>query len=143
MVIYGTNVFIIDNPSKIYYFQREQIGFICGTPTTDTIPHFINLQPKDLIEIPNKNIYHFIKLNYKDAFRNITFIASKSDTLQSKAFFDLRNSLNSSIKGRDFYLVRRTTLEEDTVLKYKKNNKYYYSDSIKWDQTKIKLKPVF
>jgi hypothetical protein len=82
-------------------------------------------------------------LNYKDAFRNITFIASKSDTLQSKAFFDLRNSLNSSIKGRDFYLVRRTTQEEDTVLKYKKNNKYYYSDSIKWDQTKIKLKPVF
>lgn len=79
-LVYGTNVFIIDNDSKIYYFQREQIGFICGTPTADTIPNFINLQPKDLIEIPNKNIYHFIKLNYKDAFRNITFIASKSDT---------------------------------------------------------------
>ncbi|KFF16228.1 hypothetical protein [Flavobacterium hydatis] len=138
-LVYGTNTFIIDTDSKIYYFQRNSIGMICGTETADTIPHFINLQPKDLIEIPNKNIYDFIKLNYKDDFRNVTFIASKTDTLNSKAFFDLRKTLESSIKGRDFYLIRRTTQEEDTVLKYKKNNEYYYSDKIRWDKTKIKF----
>lgn len=138
-LVYGTNTFIIDTDSKIYYFQRNDIGFICGTETADTIPHFINLQPKDLIEIPNKNIYDFIKLNYKDDFRNITFIASETDTLKSKAFFDLRKTLESFTKGLDFYHIRRTTQEEDTVLKYKKNNKYYDSEDIKWDKTKIKF----
>jgi hypothetical protein len=136
-LVYGTNTFIIDSDSKIYYFQRNDLGFICGTETADTIPHFINLQPKDLIEIPNKNIYDFIKLNYKDDIRNITFIASKTDTLKSKTFFDLRKSLESSIKGRDFYHIRRTTQEEDTVLKYKKNNIYYDSEDIKWDKKRI------
>jgi hypothetical protein len=137
-LVYGTNTFIIDTNSKIYYFQRnDNIGFICGTETADTIPHFINLQPKDLIEIPNKNIYDFIKLNYKDDIRNITFIASKSDTLNSKSFFDLRKTLESFTKGRDFYHIRRTTQEEDTVLKYKKDNIYYNSEDIKWDKKRI------
>ncbi|MFB9109027.1 hypothetical protein [Flavobacterium gyeonganense] len=139
-LVYGTNTFIINTDSTAYYFQNKGIGFICGTPNADTIPYFINLQPKDLIEISNKNLYEFIKLNYKDNFRNATFIASQSDTLTSKIFFDLRKSLKYFIRDRDFCIVRRTTQEEDTVLKYKRNDESYYSsDDIKWDKTKIKF----
>ena len=83
-LVYGTNTFILNSDSTAYYFQNKEIGMICGTPTADTIPYFINLHPKDLIEISNKNIYDFIRLNYKDDFRNVTFIASQSDTLYSK-----------------------------------------------------------
>ncbi|WKL47146.1 hypothetical protein Q1W71_19555 [Flavobacterium pectinovorum] len=139
-LVYGTNTFIINSDSTAYYFQNKGIGFICGTPNADTIPYFINLQPKDLIEISNKNLYDFIKLNYKDDFRNATFIASESDTLKSKIFFDLRKSLSYFIRDRDFCAIRRTTQEEDTVLKYKRNNgSYYSSEDIKWDKTKIKF----
>ncbi|MCD0468272.1 hypothetical protein [Flavobacterium sp. JAS] len=139
-LVYGTNTFIINTDSTAYYFQNKGIGFICGTPNADTIPYFINLQPKDLIEISNKNLYEFIKLNYKDDFRNATFIASESDTLKSKMFFDLHKSLKYFIRDRDFCVIRRTTQEEDTVLKYKRNNESYYSsEDIKWDKTKIKF----
>jgi hypothetical protein len=81
-------------------------------------------------------------LNYKDDFRNQTFIASKSDTLNSKIFFDLNKSLNFFKRDRDFVIIRRTTQEEDTVLKYKKNNNYYDSKKIKWDQKRIKFPEI-
>lgn len=136
-LFYGTNTFIIDKDSKIYYFQREKIGRICGHKFDDTIPHFINLQPKDLIEIPNDMIANFVKLNYKDDFRNITFIASKLDTLKTSNYFNLVNVVKSSLKENDSYFIRRTTQEEDTVLKYKKNNSSYYSEEIKWDKNRI------
>ncbi|MFA9189760.1 hypothetical protein AAGV28_00125 [Flavobacterium sp. FZUC8N2.13] len=139
-LIYGTNTFIINSDSTLYYFQNSKTGYICGTRSEfDTIPHFINLQPKDIIEIPVNSITDFIKLNYKDDFRNITFIASKSDTLKSKIYFDLKKALDLSLSDRDFYQIRRTTQEEDTVLIYKKSNKYYNSDDIRWDKTRIKF----
>jgi hypothetical protein len=137
-LIYGTNTFIIDYDSKIYYFQRNPIFPFCGNGfENDTIPHFINLHPKDLIEIPNNSISDFVKLNYKDDFRNLTFVSSKLDTLKSESFFNLITALESSLKDRDFYYIGRTTQEEDTVLKYKKDNKYYSSENIKWDKTRI------
>ncbi|PXY45341.1 hypothetical protein [Flavobacterium hydrophilum] len=136
-LFYGTNTFIIDKDSKIYYSQREKIGRICGYKFDDTIPHFINLQPKDLIEIPNNMISDFIKLNYKDNFQNITFIASTLDTLKTQNYFDLINAIESSLDQNDSYFIRRTTQEEDTVFKYKKNNEYYNSENIKWDKKRI------
>lgn len=141
-LFYGTNTFIINSDSTAYYFQRKGIASVCGTPTADTIPYFTNLQPLEIIEISNKNIYDFIKLNYRDDFRNQTFIASQSDTLNSKMFFDLNKSLNFFKRDRDFVIIRRTTQEEDTVLKYKKDNSYYDSKNIKWDQKRIKFPEI-
>lgn len=139
-LVYGTNTFIIDKDSKIYYFQREKIGFICGTGwENDTIPHFIDLQPKDLIEIPNNCIADFVKLNYKKEVRNFTFISSELDTLKSKSYYNLIKAIEITLENRDSYHIRRTTQEEDTVLSYKKKDAFYYSDSIKWDKTKIKF----
>lgn len=137
---YGTHNFIFDNDTTIYYFQRREFSPGCGTGMeNDTTPHFIDLQPHNLIQIPNNSITDFIKLNYKGDYNNATFISSKSDTLKSKAYFDLINALQLSLKHRDFYHIRRTTQEEDTVLHYKKSKKYYYSNQIKWDTTRIKL----
>ncbi|MEA9413348.1 hypothetical protein [Flavobacterium sp. PL02] len=140
-LVYGTNSFIIDNDSTVYYSQRKEVGRICisGIEEGDTIPYFIDLQPKDLIEIHKNYISDFIKTNYKTDFKNITFICSKTNTLKSKSFFALQNALKSNTQKGDFYHIRRTTQEEDTVLKYKKNNKYYDSEDIKWDKTKIKF----
>ncbi len=137
-LFYGTNSFIIDTDSKIYYFQRDEINHICGNwKKSDTIPNFIGLQPKDLIEIPTNNISDFIKANYKQKFKNITYICSKTDTLQSESFFVLEKALKSQEKYGDYYNIRRTTQEEDTVLKYKKNNEFYNSEDINWDKNRI------
>ena len=137
-LFYGTNSFIIDTDLKIYYSQREEIDHICGNwERSDTIPHFIDLQPKDLIEIPDNCIANFIKANYKSNFKNITFICSKTDTLQSESFFALEKALKSQEKYGNYYNIRRTTQEEDTVLKYKKDNLYYNSEHIKWNNERI------
>jgi hypothetical protein len=140
-LIYGTNNFIIDKDSKIYYFQRNnEIGFMCGTGLeNDTIPHFISLQPKDLIEIPNNCIADFVKINYKKEARNFTFISSELDTLKSKSYFDLIKAIEMALENRDSYFIGRTTQEEDTVLYYKKKDVFYDSKDIKWDKTKIKF----
>jgi len=138
-LVYGTDTFIINSDTTAYYFQNKEIGFICGTPDADTIPYFSDLHPRDLITISNKNIYDFIKLNYNNDFRNATFIASQSDTLNSKMFFDLYKSLKKFERDRDFISIRPTTQEEDTILYYKRNNEYYNSSNIKWDKKRIKF----
>lgn len=139
-LVYGTNTFIIDSDSTIYYFKRGDVGHICGNwSRDDTIPYYINLQPKELIKVPNNSISEFVKLNYKDKFRNLTFIASKLDTLKTKNYFDLVKAIKSTLKERDSYFIRRTTQEEDTVLKYKKNNLYYNSNDIKWEKRRIQF----
>lgn len=139
-IFYGTNAFIIDKDSNLYYFQGNKSVLACSTGSeNDTIPYFVDLQPKDLIEIPNNFIADFVKLNYKKEIRNLTFISSQLDTLQSKNYFDLMKAIRISCQDMDTYFIGRTTQEEDTVLKYKKNNEYYDSNEIKWDKTKIKF----
>nr|WP_315158417.1 hypothetical protein [uncultured Flavobacterium sp.] len=139
-LFYGTNAFIIDKDSNLYYFQGNKSVLACSTGSeNDTIPYFIDLQPKDLIEIPNNCIADFVKLNYKKEIRNLTFITSQLDTLQSKNYFDLIEAIKTSCQDMDTYFIGRTTQEEDTVLKYKKNNESYYFENIKWDKTKIKF----
>lgn len=141
-MFYGSNNFILDKNNTVYYFQRPEIGFICVTGMLeDTIPGFGELVPDQLIKIPVKNISEFVKQNLQAGFRNFTTIASQKDTLNSELFFELVKAVkNSTYKDdRDFYVIRRTWQEEDTVLQYKKSNKYYSSDEIKWDKTKIKF----
>lgn len=139
-LVYGTDTFIIDSDTTIYYIRRHALPrMICGNDNIDTIPNFIDLEPRDIIKLSNKNIFHFIKLNYSDDFRNATFIASQTDTINSQAFFDLQKSLKFFTRDRDFCIIRKTTQEEDTVLSYKKLNKYYNSDKIKWDENRIQF----
>jgi hypothetical protein len=135
--VYGTNTFIIGKDSKIYYFQRNRAALRCGTGSeNDTIPHFIDLQPKDLIKIPKDCIDKFIDVNVmtKEKRKQILIMASQTDIIKDQKFLSFL--YNTKVPT---YVIRRTTQEEDTVLSYKKKNAFYYSDSIKWDKTRIKF----
>lgn len=134
---YGENQLIIDNKGELFYYQREYIQILCNYGhENDTLPHFINLKPKDIIKIPQKSLDDFISENImeKEKRRQILIIASQSDTITNTYFLNFIKKSHLLA-----YHIRRTTQEEDTVLKYKRNNDYYYSDSIKWDKTKIKF----
>ena len=103
----------------------------------DTLPEFLDLQPKDLIKIPKEALKRFVDENVmnREKRRQILVIASQNDTI--KDITSLKFLRNTRVPT---YFIRRTTQEEDTVLQYKKTKIYYYSDSIKWDKTKIKFK---
>ncbi len=133
---YNQSQLLIDKKGHFYYYQKEHTGAICGTGLeNDTLPHFINLQPKDIVKIPKGSINDFLSeniLNKEERYR-ILIVASQNDTIKNTSFF---NFINKN-KLRAFE-IRRTTQEEDTVLKYKLEDKYYYSpQDIKWDQNRI------
>lgn len=131
---YGESQLIIDNQGNFYYYQKEFTGIGCGTGReNDTLPHFLNLQPKDIIKVPQSDLSDFLSENIliKEKNRRILIVASQNDTIKNTSFFNFtnRNKLQA-------FVIRRTTQEEDTVLKYKKNNSFYFSEQIKWDKTK-------
>lgn len=134
---YGESQLIIDKTGNLFFYQKEYIQILCSYGSEkDTVPHFLNLQPKDIVRIPQKYLNDFLSQNIliKEKNRQILIIGSQSDTIKNPYFLDF---LKSNIIQT--YHIRRTTQEEDTVLQYKNNNNYYYSDSIKWDRTKIKF----
>ncbi|WP_343705381.1 hypothetical protein [Flavobacterium sp.] len=134
---YGENQIIIDKKGNLYFYQKEYIEILCSYgKEKDTLPHFLDLQPKDIVKIPKKCLSDFITENIltKEKKRQFLTIGSQNDTIKNPYFLDfLKSNLIQT------YYIRRTTQEEDTVLKYKTNSDYYYSDSIKWDKTRIKL----
>lgn len=133
--------FIIDTGSHIYFYQREpnfsKCGFISWIEKVQ-IPLYIDLKPKDLIEIPSEGIEQFVKFNILNAaiWNRKIVIASPIDTVFSpnlsrimKIFRDTSNHIT--------YKFRKTTQEENFVLDYKKKgDSYYDAFEIKWDSTK-------
>jgi hypothetical protein len=135
---YGESNLIIDKKGEIYYFQKRYFMLFCDYGMeNDTLPEFLDLQPKDLIKIPKEALKRFVDENVmnREKRRQILVIASQNDTI--KDITSLKFLRNTRVPT---YFIRRTTQEEDTVLQYKKTKIYYYSDSIKWDKTKIKFK---
>jgi hypothetical protein len=136
---YFPSNFIIDSGHIYFYQQPIQYGWFCGTGIEwDTPPSFINLKPKDIIEIPSDNLEQFIKSNiqYLDDRNRIFAVASTVDTITSvglaKIFVIFKDTSNH-IKWN----FRRTTQEESVVLNYKKTKERYDYEEIKWDSTKI------
>jgi len=143
---YFPSNFIIDTGGHIYFYQQSiQYGWLCRTGIKwDTPPHFIDLKPKDIIEVPSDNLEKFIKSNiqYLDNSNRKFAVASTIDTITSvglakifKVFEDTANH----IKWR----FRRTTQEENVVLDYKKKQERYDYEEIKWDSTKILFQRKF
>jgi hypothetical protein len=129
---------IIDEHSNIYYYQRTR-SFGFGNDyqmENDSLTRFLNLQPKDLIKMPKDCLTKIIEENVisKEKNRQILIMASQTDTIKDQEFLNFLHHLKVPI-----YIIRRTTQEEDTVLKYKILDKYYNSKSVKWDKTKIKF----
>lgn len=134
---YGENQLIIDKNGNLFFYQKEYFRGGCGTiDKNDTLPHFLNLQPKDILKIPQASVNDFLSENIlnKDTNRQILIVASQNDTIKNTSFFNFINK--NKLRA---YTIRRTTQEEDTVLKYKKNNKPYYYEDIKWDRDRIQL----
>lgn len=142
---YGSENFILDDSSNVYYYQLERFFSAsgCGTDTgKDSIPYFLKLKPESFIKLPLESIDGFLKLNFRKGERNAVKIASQKDTLNSKAYFKLQESLDKYLdyrEDRDIYLIYPTTQEEDVVLLCKKYKKDYNSDSIKWDKKRIRF----
>lgn len=140
---YGSNNFIIDVKGNIYYYQTKFVVDFCGTGMrNDTIPYLDNLNPEDIIQVPSNAIVEFVALNVKRGFRNFTHIASQLDTLNSQNSIELLKNVDkiSYRDDNDVYIIRQTTQEEDTVLHYKKENKHYAAEDIKWDKSRIKFR---
>lgn len=134
---YHENQLIIDKNNFVYYYQSRHIPIFCGYGMeNDTLPHFLDLQPKDLIKIPKDCIDKIINENVmtKEKEKQILIIASQNDTIKDREFLKFLHHMKVPT-----YIIRRTTEEEDTVLLYKKINKYYNSDEIKWNKKRIKL----
>ena len=134
-IFYSDNQLIIDKNSNLYFYQKEFIQILCSYGhENDTIPVFLGTKPKDIIKIPQNSLIDFLNENILSKERKILIIASQKDTIKNIAFLDFLN--DNKIPT---YIIRRTTQEEDTVLEHKKNNKYYNSENIRWDKTRIKL----
>jgi hypothetical protein len=138
---YFDHNFIIDTGGAVYYFTREHHGMICGTGMNfDTPPDFINLGPADLIQVPTDALESFLSVNVlnQDGSRRLSTISVVKDTIQSKALFTIADIF---IKNHVPWLYRKTTQEENVVLKYKKLQTYYDYTSVPWDSTKIHFFP--
>lgn len=140
-IYYMPSNFIIDTNGNVYYYQQKlKPPIICGTGFDwNTPPSFISLDPQDIIEVPIKNIEEFIELNINSVEINekACAIASVKDTIASEGLAKILSVFkkkNNSIKWQ----FRKTTHEENIVLKFKKSKeKYYDPKEIKWDSTNI------
>jgi len=134
---YRENQLIIDKNGNLFFYQKEHIRISCNYGSeNDTLPHFLDLHPKDIVKIPESSLNDFLSENIlsKEKDRQVLVIASQNDTIKNISFLDFLDRITIPT-----YIIRRTTQEEDTVLHYKKTEKHYDSDEIKWDKTRIKL----
>jgi hypothetical protein len=98
----------------------------------------MDLKPEDIVQVPINGLADFIKLNVLslDINQRRVAIASVKDTIQSIGLSKvLAVCKNNSNEIR--WLFRKTTQEENIVLKFKKLKWKYYPEDIKWDSTKI------
>jgi hypothetical protein len=140
-----TSNFIIDTAGEVYYYQQPQYSFYCGTGLDwDTPPKFINLKPKDIVQVPINSLTNFMKLNVLSLAINQrrVAIASIKDTIQSIGLSKILAVCNDN-SNEIRWLFRKATEEENIVLKYKKHNWRYYPEDIKWDSTKIRFESKY
>lgn len=133
---YSYNNLIIDKKGDFYFYQKEYNTWNCIPSDYDTIPDFRNIEPIEIVKIPKYSVVDFIKQNVtnRNDLKQTLIIASQNDTVKSNLLLSFLNQ--NQLKS---FAIRRTTQEEDTVLEYKKNNKFYNSEDIKWDQDRITL----
>jgi hypothetical protein len=137
---YSNLVFVIDT-SNVYIYQTvERQNSISQKIAEYSYPNFIELKPEDMITIPEKDFLSFIKANNdllelvnKPKNRSSFFqIASTTDTIKNKAFYDFENFIRN--EEHKYYKVRRVTEEEQRVITCKVNHKKYEPKKILWSK---------
>jgi len=130
--------FIVDSSGKIFYYQQHII--FGSDDVVEELPAFINLRPKDIVQIPTNNIEDFIKLNIltNSSSERLVAIALSLDTVKSETLSKIRTMFNDT-SNHVKWLIRKVTQEEKIVLQYKKKNNNCYPSEIKWDSSKIRF----
>lgn len=139
---YSNNNFIIDKNGRIFHYQlnRPRINTCQQNFDNDLRPKFIGFMPKDIYEIPEKEIVNYIKQNItSESTRNGVSFASERDTFQSPNIVAAISFLEADKKTTWLSIIRTMTDEEKAVMKYKTAGITYDPYKIKWDTTKIKL----
>ena len=96
---YSENHLIIDKYNFVYYYQRIYTPAFCSYGMEkDTLPHLIDLAPKDLIKIPKDCIEKIINENLmtKEKEKQILIIISQNDTIKDRQFPKISTSYESS-----------------------------------------------
>jgi|SRR6185312_4149359 len=138
-IYYLATNFIIDTSGEVYFYEQPQYGWFCRTGLDwDTPPEFIDLKPTDIVQVPINSITDFIKLNILslDSNDRRVAIASIKDTIQSVGLSKILAASNDN-SNKIKWTFRKATQEENIVLKFKKLNRRYNSEDIKWDSTEI------
>ena len=129
---------IVDTTDRLYIFHLESSDFeYCGVGSDDDNALFTGLKPKDLTEIPKHTAKDFVNLNVLGDKTKSKFIriATLQDTVKSSTLKWLINTFSNKGSNSKF-AVRRATQEEQVVLTFKKEQKVYHADLIKWDSTR-------
>ena len=138
---YGCFNFIFDKDGTLYFYQHFYDKDKAPVPIIDfdsDAPIFIALNPDQIIVIPNKEIKSFFEsniLHVDRAYKSVRVIGM-TDTIKSTALTSLMNELTDTA-NHIYYSIRPATLEEKTVLNYKKTQKFYNPDKINWDSSNI------
>ena len=135
---YGANHLIISKNQALYYYQNSDFSIDRGClDQAEPIPRFMNLQCEKLIKISNVGLYDFFDDNVLTNYRNRThlIISSQGDTIKNQKFLAYFKKIHIP-----YYVFRRTTMEEDTVLYYKTERIAYFPDNIKWDMKRIYIR---
>ena len=134
---YSDVVFILDY-SKVYAYQTERTHTSSENNVDFEYPNYIGLKPEYLLTIDSENFVSFLE-NNNDIFgifpdnsvQPIIYLASQTDTIKNIALTQLWEKLKYS-KNRTLFSVRRITEEENIVLSYKKKNKEFLPEKVKW-----------
>ena len=144
---YSDLVIILDSIDNVFIYrtelfpkidiQKKKIELICGTGLRfDKIhPEFINLKPEQLIKFSATEFSKFINSN-KNIFKvdsnrkQYLYIASTKDTVYNPCLDEFKKVFKK--QKNLFYVIRKTTEEEEVVLKFVKNKKAYNAMKHKW-----------
>ena len=138
---YGCFNFVFDKDGKLYFYQHfydrnrkpfRVIDFDSNNPV------FINLNPNQIIEIPEVGLKSFIEQNIlkaEQAYKDVR-VVGVTDTIKSKSLDPLMKVLTDATNHIN-YTIRKITHEENVVLDYKKRQEYYYPERVNWDSTKV------
>ena len=134
---YTDLVVIMDSKNKVYIYQTERKS--SNEEAKYDNPNYIGLRPEYLTTVDSKDFVSFLKSNNdifgifpnKENIINPFYIASETDTIKNVAISNLNKALRKE-KSQTVYLLRKTTEEENVVLKFKRNQRSFEPEKINW-----------
>lgn len=134
---YTDLVVIMGSTNKVYIYQTERKS--SNEEAKFDYPNYIGLRPEYLTTVDSKDFVSFLKSNNdifeifrnKENIINPFYIASETDTIKNVAISNLNKALSKE-KSETVYLLRKTTEEENAVLKFKRNQRSFEPEKINW-----------